>query len=120
MEGNRGRSTIGMTKLFVRAALTYLDETKRGEDRDDLAGLKNRNARHSIDDDGLGADELGLELRFAVLKQHRDHLTQICVQFIERCALAVRARESRHVAHVELCIGAVFDHGSIGRHGAIH
>jgi hypothetical protein len=31
----------------------------------------------------------------------------------------VRPGESRHIAHVELRIGAVLDHGGIGGHGAI-
>jgi hypothetical protein len=56
-------------------------------------------------------------LGIAVFKKHYDHFTQMRVQLIECRALAVCAREPRHVAHVELLIGATLDHGGIGVHG---
>ena len=59
-------ATVDVTELLVRAALSHLDEAQRIEDRDDLAGLEDRNTRHS-DDDSLRADEFGFEFRFAVL-----------------------------------------------------
>ena len=41
-----------MTELLVRAALTPFDEAERRENRNDLAWLKNRSARRSLDHDG--------------------------------------------------------------------
>jgi len=113
-----GRAAVGVSELLVRAALAHFDEAEPREDRDDLARLKNRDARHSFDDDGLRADEFGLELRFAVLEQHRNHFAKIRVQLIERRSLAVRSRESRYVAHVEARIRAVLDNGGKSGHGA--
>ena len=115
VEGNRRCAAIGVTELLVRTALAYFDEPDRHEERDDLAGLEYRDARHS-DQNGLRADELGLEPGLAVFEQHRDHFAQVRVQFIQCRALAVRAGEPRHVAHVELRIRAMLDHGGVGVH----
>ncbi len=76
-------TTIGMAELLVRSALAYFDKPQTGENRDDFARLENRNARHSVDNDGLRADEFGLELRFAVVKQHGDHFSKIGLQLVE-------------------------------------
>jgi len=63
-----------MAELLVRAALTHFDETKRAENRDDLARLENRNAWHSVHDDGLRADEFCFELGLAIAEQHGNHV----------------------------------------------
>jgi hypothetical protein len=52
----------------VRAALAYFNKPQSVENCDDFARFEDRNAGHSADDDGLRADELGFELRFAVIE----------------------------------------------------
>ncbi len=61
-------ATIGMTELLVGTALAYFDKPQSLENRDDFARLENRNAGHSVDDDGLRTDKFGFELRFAVVE----------------------------------------------------
>ena len=70
-----------------------------------------------VHDDGLGPDKLGVELGFAVVKQHGNHFLQIRMQFIQRRALAVRTGEAGHMAHVEVGIGAALDYGGVSVHG---
>jgi len=108
-----------MAELLVRIALAYFDKTQSVENRDDFARFEDRNAGHSVNDDGLRADELGLELRLAVIQQHCDDFLQIGVQLVERGALAVRSGKARNVAHVQVRAGAAFNHGGIAAHGAI-
>ena len=68
MNRDSSRATVGMTELFVGTPLADFDEAQRIEKRDDLARFENRDARHSVHDNRLRADELGFELGFAVIK----------------------------------------------------
>lgn len=69
---------IGVSKLAVRPALAHLHEPEPLKQCDDLARLEDRDrARHSGDLDRLDTDELGLELRLAVLQEHLDDLLKV-------------------------------------------
>lgn len=57
-----------MTELLVRTALADFDETQSGEQRDDFTRLENRDGRHSVDDDRLGADEFAHQSWLAVIE----------------------------------------------------
>jgi len=83
MNGHGRVPPVLMPKLFVRATLANLDETKRFEDNNDLAGLQNRKFVPSLGNCyGLGAHELTFQLWFALLQEHLNDLFEICVQFI--------------------------------------
>jgi len=116
---HRGRATIGVAKLLVRTALPHFVKTGHQQNGNDLARLENRDARHSGHDHGLRTDGFGFKLGLAIGEQHGDHVLQIGVQLIERLALAVRAGEAGHIAHIELRVGAAFNHGGVGMHGTI-
>lgn len=69
-------AAVGMTELLVRAALTHFNEAESREKCDDFSRLEDRNPGH-LNDYGMGPDELGLQLGFAVLEQHGDYLAEI-------------------------------------------
>lgn len=94
--------------------MAHRNEAQRRENRNDLAGFEDRDARHSDDDYGLRAHELRLELGLAIVQQHGDYLLQIGLQRVERLGLAVRTAEPGYETHIALRVGATFDHGGIG------
>jgi hypothetical protein len=59
----------------MRAALAYLGETQPREQCDPLARFQDRDPGHS-NDYGTRPDELGLQLRLAILEQHGGHLAR--------------------------------------------
>ena len=67
MEGNRRSASIGVPVLSIRTALTNLLEPQPLKDCHDFARLEDWWLRHWSGYNGLDADELGLELRFAIL-----------------------------------------------------
>jgi hypothetical protein len=77
MDGDGRGASVGMAKLLVRAALAHFDEAQRVQDCDYLSRPENRDARHSVHDNGLRADEFRFELGLAVIEQHCDYLPQI-------------------------------------------
>ena len=90
-----GRATSAVVaKLFVRPTLADLDEAEPLEDRNDLLGLKDREAAHrSGHGDVLDANELGLEDRFPVLQEHGDNFPQIVCQLVQGLTLGMRTWE---------------------------
>jgi len=79
-----------VAKLLVGSTLTDLNEPESLEDRNDLLGLKDREATHrSSHGDVLDADELGLEDRIPVLEEHGDNLPQIVGQLVHGLALGM-------------------------------
>src|ERR1700680_4079069 len=108
-----------MPELLVRATLAYFDKSQSVENRDDFARLENRNAGHLVDDDGLRSDELGFELRVAVIEKHCDHFLEIGVQLVEGSSLAMRSGKAGNVAHIQVRFGRPFDYRGIAVHGAI-
>lgn len=78
MERDGRRTPAVVAKLLVGTALADLNKPESLEDRNDLLGLKDREAAHrSGHGDVLDADELRLEDRIPVLQEHRDNFPQI-------------------------------------------
>ena len=50
---------------------------------------------------GLGSNELGIELRLAIFEQHLNYFLKIRVQFIERRRLGMGSWETGHVSDVQ-------------------
>ena len=67
MNGNSGDATVGMPELLMRAALPDLSKAETLQKSHHLARLEDWWLRHWSGYNGLDADELGLELRFAIL-----------------------------------------------------
>ena len=89
MIGYGRRSAIRVTELLVRTALAHFDETQGGENRDHFTRTERGNAAHAglRDVERLRADELGLEIRIAVLEQHVHDFAEVGVELVERLAL---------------------------------
>jgi hypothetical protein len=62
--------------------------------------------------DGLDPDELGLEVRLAILKEHRNHLLKIRLELVERISLRVGTRKARHVSDQETSVRVPLHHRS--------
>ena len=118
--GHGGLTSIVVLELAVRTFLANQLKPEVTQDSHHLIRLKNGDAatharvsnRHR-----LGADELRFQTWFAVLKQHRNNLSQIFLQFIKRLALRVGARKTRHKANKEPGFRALFYDGGEGVHG---
>jgi hypothetical protein len=50
---------------------------------------------------GLGSDQLGIELRLAVFQQHLNDFLKIGAQFIERRRLGMSSRETGYISDVK-------------------
>ena len=111
MEWNGGAPAVGMTKLFVRTALTNLDKPKRNQNGNDLRRLQDRDVSHpSSDCDILNSDELGFEYRLAILEKHRNDFLEIAIELIERLALRMGAGKPGHESDKQLGPGTLLDH----------
>lgn len=100
-----------MPMLHVRAALADKNETHGFQHATNLARLENWGLRHGLRRYGntLGAYELGVQLRFAVLQEHFDNLAEVALQLLDRFALGMRAGESRNVTDIKPRIGTAFN-----------
>ena len=80
VEWHRCRSSIRMSELPMRTSLANLDETESQKDCNDFARFKNGKVAHrSGDCDLLNSDELGFQLRLAVLQQHGDDFLKVAL-----------------------------------------
>ena len=110
MERDRRLAAVLVSVLAMRPSLSYESEAEALEARGDLGRLENQHhGTPSADAHALSPDKLPGQLRLTVLEQHRDHLTQVRVQLVERRALRVRPGEAGHVAHVQSSVGIRFD-----------
>src|ERR1700693_5084240 len=102
----------------MRPALPNEREAQRLQDAANLAGLEDRRFGHRLrrHSDALGANELGLQLGFAVLQKHLDHRAEIARKLIERFALRVGAGETGHETDVKTGIGATLNDSGEGFH----
>ena len=113
-----GRAPIRMAEPLVGAALADFGKTERREDADDLARFEHRDCGHGRSHhDGLGADVVAFQLGLPVVEDQGDHFPQVGVELVERFALAVGARETRHVADVQPGVAAAFDDCGVRAHG---
>ena len=116
VEWNSRAPAVGMPELLMRAALTNFLKPQPLQDRNNLAGLENRDAGHSHNFDGLNSDELRLQAGGAVLAQHLDHFLQIRVEFVEGGGLRMCAGKAGNIADIKSSIGATLNHCGIGFH----
>ena len=89
MVRNCSAASVGMAILHVRATLADHDKAQGVEDATNLAWLENGRSWHELrgDRNTLGADKLGVEIRFAVFQKHLDDLAEIALELVERLAL---------------------------------
>jgi len=116
MHRHRCTTPIGMPELLVRTSLPDFLEPHRVEDLDDLPRAQDRDLAHTLRSDGLDPHEFRLKPWLSVLQEHRDHLTKIAVQLVERCPLRMSTRESGHIAYEQTGIHVSFDDRRIRPH----
>lgn len=68
------RTAIRMPEVLVRPALPNFGEAVSFEQCDHLARLEDRDGPHLRNLNLADLEELRLQLRFAILEQHLDHL----------------------------------------------
>lgn len=118
MKRHRGAFAVRVAELFVRTALTHLDEAKGNQNGDDLARLEDGYVSHSSGNrDVLNPDELGFELGLAVFEKHADDFLEVAVELVERFALRMRARKARNETDKQPGLRAPFNHRGIDSHG---
>ena len=116
MHRDCGYAAIGVAELLVRAALADLPKTQPLEPCHHLAGLEDWWLGHNSRHDGLDAYEFGFKLRFAILKEQRDDLLEVAVEFIERLRLAVGTGKAGDVADIQPGVRIAFDDCGKGLH----
>ena len=117
VERNRCTATRAITKLFVRTTLPHFGKSQFAQDRYDFRRLENRDVTHSSGDGNvLHPDELRFENWLAVLEQHRNDLTKVCVQLIQRGALRMRPGKPGNKSHEQTGIWISLDYRRIGFH----
>ncbi len=89
MVRNSRAAPVAVAILHMRAALPGEGETQGLQDAADLARLENGWLGHQLrsHSDALCADELGLQIWFAVLQKHFDDLSQITLKLVEGFSL---------------------------------
>ena len=65
----------------------------------------------------MNSDEFGIRPLLAILQQHRDHFTQIGIEFLQRFTLRVCAGKPGYESDVQSRAGTTFDDGRVGTHG---
>lgn len=117
MKWNGSGATIGMSELLVRATLPGFGEAEPFEDLNDLARLENGERAQGLPDkDRVSANEVGLEVRFPILKKQLDHLSEVAVQLVEALGLGVRTRPARNMADIQAGLGIPLDDGGEAAH----
>lgn len=111
MKWHSGRAPRSVAKLLVRAALPYLGKAHSEQNRHDFRGLQHWKAAHgSRNSDALHPDEMRLQLRLSVFKEHRNDFLKIVLKLLQRFTLGVRARKARNEADVEARGRVLFNH----------
>ena len=107
-----------MTELLVRAALAYLGEPEPLKQRDHLAGFQDRRLRHgSGNANSLNTDEFRLERLVTILEKHRNHFSQVGVEFVETSCLRVCSGEARDISYVQPGVRITLNYRSVLPHG---
>ena len=110
--GHSGLAAVRMLELAVGALLANEIKAQIPESPLGFGRFEDGNPAHGISDsDGLGADELCLQVRFAILEQHGNNFTEVFVQFVERLSLGVCAGKSGNVSDKQTGFGTPFDNG---------
>ena len=107
----------GIEGLRLGPTLAHLREAHSREDRNYLGRLQDWQAAHgSRNGNVLYPDGDRLELRFAILQQHRYDFLQIFMELIEGGALRVRPLEARDKAYVKTRCRIALDHCRVSLH----
>ena len=103
MVRNCGAASVGVPILHVRPTLAGQDKTQRAEDSTHLAWFEYWRPRHELrgNRDALSANELGVQIRFAVFQEHFDHLAEIALQLVKRLPLGVGTGKTGYKADVK-------------------
>jgi hypothetical protein len=64
------------------------------------------------------SDKFGFQLWLAVFEEHRDHFSQIILQFVECLALRMGAGEAGDKSDQQACLRTFFDNGCECAHNA--
>lgn len=92
-------ASVRMAELAVRSTAANLHQAEPFERSNDLSGLEYGERSHRpLHVDGLGSNELGLQLRLPVFEKHRDHLSKVLAQFLKCHTLGMGAWKAWHVA----------------------
>src|SRR6266446_4183263 len=111
MEWNGGASTVWMSELLVRSALTSLNKPQGFENGYNFVGLQDWNCHRLAHRQGLGADEFSLQSWLTILKEHGNHLAHVHPQLVQGLALGVRAGKTRNRPYVKAsCRTTLNDH----------
>lgn len=90
-----------MTKLFVGTALPHLHKALPVQEFDNFAWLENRDGAHFSGDLNLpDTNELGFQLRLAVLEEHRNYFAKILFHLVHIRTLRVGTRPPRNVPDI--------------------
>ena len=118
MHRHRGRPSVRMAELLVRAALSNFFKTERGEHDYDLSRLEDRDRRHprSSDYDDLGANKFAFHDGHTFVEDQGNDFLEIVIELLKRFALAVRAGKARNVTDIEAGIRTMFNYGSKNLH----
>ena len=117
MEGNRCTTTVLVPVLTVGATLPDQFEPQAFEDCLDLVRLQNRDgSQGSGYPDRMRANELRVKTRFTILKEHLNHLGQVCEQFVDGGSLRMSTLPARNVTNIQPCVGITFDNGRVVTH----
>lgn len=74
MERHGSTAPFVITKLLVRAPLSYLGKSHALENSNNITGLEDRDIPHRLGHcDSLQPYELDFEFRLSVLQEHGDH-----------------------------------------------
>jgi len=118
MEWDRGAAAIFMTVLPVGSALADQFEAKVLENGLDLARFQNRDApQRSGYPNSMGSNELRVECRFTILKEHLHDFGQVRKKFINSGTLRMSAGPPGDVPHKKACVCVTFNNSSVIVHG---
>lgn len=110
-------AAVRMPEPLVGAPVASFREAERLQNADDLARPENRDGGHvRSEHDCLRADVVSNPFRSPVLEEQRDNFTEIGVELVEGFALAVGAREARHVADIQAGVAAAFNNRGVRIH----
>jgi hypothetical protein len=116
MHRHCGHSAVDVTELFVRTALPRFLKSQPLKPCDNLASLEDWGLRHCSRHDSLDADEFGLKLWFTILEEEKNDFLEVAIELVQCLPLAVRTRETGHVADVQLGIGVTLNDRGEGLH----
>ena len=85
----------------------------------DLARFQNRDGpQRSGYPNSMGPNELRVECRFTILKEHLHDFGQVRKKFVNSGSLRMGAGPPGDVSHKKVCVGVTFDNSGLVTHGS--